>query len=122
MATFNGVNLFGVAVVMNRVSNPAARQENAYPGLSGVESLTMGLRGRFTIVTGRLYGATVADLNVAEITFESYVDGAAYILVDDYLNTWTNVVLESFEPDGRVQADPHLGYSRRYKARFRHLT
>lgn len=120
--TLDGEAVFGDAVTMATAENPRAQQQNAYPGLSGIESLDQGLRGRFTVVSGRLSGATPTDLAAAEETLRAFNDGAAHTLVDTNGLTWLDVKLESFEPQGRVQrfADSGLAH-RRYTARFLHL-
>ena len=122
MATFNGTAIFGYAVKMQTVDNPRAAQENAYPGLSGVESLDQGLRGRFTMATGLLFGQDPVSQGAAEALFRSYNDGNLYLLVDNFGTAWPNVRLESFEPQGQVRVQAGQGYYRPYTARFRHLT
>jgi hypothetical protein len=123
MAYLDGDNIFGTAVSMSTADNPRGRQQNAFPGLSGVESLDQGMRGRFTDVTGILYGADQFGLAAAEENFRSYNDGIARVLVDNNGTTWLNVLLESFEPMGRVRIRAGDGLTfRSYKARFYHLT
>jgi hypothetical protein len=121
MPTFNGVNIFGSCTKMARAVNPRGQQDNAYPGLSGVESLDLGLRGRFTAVQGRLTGVNAAALATAEILAESYVDGRAYTLVDQYGTAWPHVKLQSFRPTGRIELFANQGYSRTYEMVFFHL-
>jgi hypothetical protein len=121
--SFNGVALFGAAVSMRTIDNPRGQQRNAYPGLSGLESLDQGLRGRYTIAVGRLFGDDAAALAGAEALFRSFHDGAAYTLVDNFGTLWLNVKLEGFEPQGRVQVFAGNGaYHRPYVARFEHLS
>lgn len=121
-AFFNAVNIFGAELQMQTVDNPRAQQINAFPGLSGLESLDQGLRGRYTNCTGRLVAASVAGLAYLEEFFRSYNDGVAYVLVDTRGVTWLNVKLESFEPQGKIRIHGGTGYvSRPYAARFMHL-
>ena len=47
---FGGAAIFGTAVSMNTVDNPRRQQLNAFPGISGRESLDQGFDGRFTIM------------------------------------------------------------------------
>ena len=122
MPTYGGSSIFGRSVKFVTEDLNLERQENAFPGLNGVESLTVGERGLYTNVTGLLVGATASDLGTAESTFRSYRDGIARTLVDSYSASWSNVVLESFNPQGRIRQDPSYGYLRPYSARFRHLT
>lgn len=122
MASFNGSNIFGRAVTMVSPPIPVERQENTFPGVNGVESLTMGTRGGVTEVSGLLVGATSADLKTAEDAFRTtYNNGQPYTLVDTFGTSWTDVLLESFSPAPRVRRDPTYGYCRAYSARFRHL-
>ena len=123
LASFNGQPIFGASVsCLGPAINPRRSQENYYPGVLGVESLDMGDQGAFTTVSGRLYGSTPFALNAARLFFLSFYDGNAYVLVDNLGAVWPNVKLVSFEPEGRGEPDPDLGYSFRYTARFFHLT
>jgi hypothetical protein len=121
MPFFDGTNIFGAAVKMQTVDNPRASQENAFPGLSGIESLDQGDRGRFTTVTGLLFGGDPPSQGAAEALFRSYKDGLVYLLTDAYGVSWPFVKLESFEPQGRVMPLLGVGWYRAYTARFRHL-
>lgn len=125
MPSFNGVNFFGASVVMKTVINPRAKQTNEYAGLSGLEQLDQGLRGRYTTVEGRLIGATSssADLGVLQNIWYSYYDGNSYVLVDQFGRVWPDVKLEVFEPTGKVQRFASSGrYHQTYSARFEHLS
>jgi hypothetical protein len=122
VATFNGQNIFGTAVVvMGPNINPRRDQKNNFPGLNGTESLDMGDSGCHTTVQGRLYGASLGDISNAILLLLSYYDGRAYTLVTPE-GTWPNVKLESVQIESRGERDPNLGYTRRYTARLFHLT
>lgn len=121
MASFGGLNLFGTAVSMVTSDNPRETQLNAYFGLSGLESLDGGLRGRFTHVTGLLYGSSSFALAAAESLFRSYNDGVTRPLIDTLGVTWQSVRLDSFQPQGRVRQSPSGVLFRSYTARFLHL-
>lgn len=122
MPTLDGYSVFGWNVSMQTVDNPRAQQLNSYFGLSGLESLDGGLRGRYTNVSGKLYGTTAAYLASAEETLRAFNDGLTHTLVDTYGLIWLNVKLETFEPQGRVQVYAGNGiYWRPYAARFLHL-
>lgn len=107
---------------METVDNPAARQQNTFPGLGGIESLGMGQRGRYTTVEGLLVAPTIGDLASLVETFRSYNDMTAYILVDTSETTWPNVILDGFNPMKPIRYDEKWKYNRRYTARFQHLT
>jgi hypothetical protein len=122
MPSYGGAPIFGFAVTMATGDYELRRQENEFPGISGVESLTLGASGLFTEVDGTLAGSGSAGLAAAEGTFRSYKDGVARVLVDNYGESWGNVVLDTFQPQGRVKQDPGGNFFRSYKSRFRHLT
>lgn len=124
IATFNGSSIFGVVFSMATQDNPRSEQQNAFPGVSGVESLDLGKRGRVTAVSGRLGASTIGGLATLEALFRSYNDGLAYVLYDNCGTTWANVKLHRFAPEGRVQIGLLDGalYSRKYEATFTHLT
>jgi hypothetical protein len=120
--TLDGQFVFGLTVSMVTADNPRGHQQNAYPGLSGIESLDQGLRGRFTTVTGRLWGYNGAGLAAAEETLRAYNDGLTHVLVDTLGRAWPYVKLETFEPQGRIQILAGSGLvTREYVARFLHL-
>jgi hypothetical protein len=121
MPSFGGNNIFGTAVSMVTSDNPRANQINAFFGLSGLESLDGGMRGRVTLATGLLYGTSPASLASAEGLFRSFNDGAARMLVDTLGASWPNVCLISFQPQGRVRQSPTGVLFRSYQARFLHL-
>jgi len=121
MASFGGVNVFGTAVSMVTADNLREKQLNGYFGLSGLESLDGGLRGRTTHVKGLLYGPSAVALGAAESLVRTYNDGVARLLVDTLGGVWPNVRLESFQPQGRVRQSPSGVMFRAYTARFLHL-
>ena len=121
MPSFGGVNIFGTGVTMSTADQPRERQLNAFFGVSGLEALDGGLRGRTTSVSGLLTGQTAGLLAGAEGTFRSFNDGVARLLVDQFGTVWSSVRLESFQPLGRVKQSPAGSFFRPYHARFLHL-
>jgi hypothetical protein len=121
MPSYGGVNIFGASVTMSTVDSPREKQVNSFFGLSGLETLDGGSRGRVTEVGGILYGAGPAALAGAETTFRSFDDGVSRVLVDSLGAAWGNVVLQSFRPMGRVRQSPFGVFFRAYRARFLHL-
>lgn len=121
MPSYGGVNIFGTAVTMSTVDQPREKQINSFFGLSGLETLDGGSRGRATEVGGLLYGPSPASLAGAESTFRSFDDGVSRVLVDNLGAAWGNVVLQSFRPLGRVRQSPFGVFFRAYRARFLHL-
>ena len=121
MASFGGASIFGTAVSMATSDNPRETQLNAFFGLSGLESLDGGMRGRSTQVAGLLFGSTASLLANAEALFRSYNDGVAHTLIDTLGVIWTSVRLASFQPQGRIRQSPGGVLFRSYKAQFLHL-
>ena len=121
MPSYGGVNLFGTAVTMSTADHPREKQVNSFFGLSGLETLDGGARGRVTEASGVLYGPTPVALASSESTFRSYNDGLTRVLVDSLGTSWSNVRLESFQPSGRIRQSPQGMYFRSYRARFLHL-
>lgn len=123
MPSFGGTDIFGITVKMATVDNPRGQQQNTFPGVSGIESLDQGFRGRFTTVSGQLVGANPFDLNGALLLFRSFNDGEARDLVDTFGNLWANVKYGSFELIDKVGVYGGSGiYFQFYTARFEHLT
>jgi hypothetical protein len=121
MASYGSVNIFGTAVTMSTADHPREKQVNSFFGLSGLETLDGGLRGRVTEVKGLLFGPMPAALASAESIFRSYNDGVTRNLIDTLGTTWANVRLDSFQPIGRVRQSPFGFFFRAYRARFLHL-
>lgn len=122
MPSFGGLPIFGFGVVIVTGDIELRRQENTFPGINGLESLTLGSSGLYTDVDGNLSGSDASALASAEATFRSYRDGNPYTLVDSYGAAWGNVLLEAFSPQGRICQTSAGAFHRPYKARFRHLS
>jgi len=123
MALLDGENIFGVSVSCVTVDNPRARQVNDFPGLNGRESLDQGLRGRFSDVSGILVGEDIETLASLEENVRSFNDGQIHTFTDNAFTEWDNVLLESFEPQGKIRIRASDGACfRPYKCRFIHLT
>ncbi|GAC1470641.1 MAG: hypothetical protein NVSMB9_15910 [Isosphaeraceae bacterium] len=121
MSLFDGMNIFGFAVSMSTTDHTRERQLNSYFGVSGLEAIDGGLRGRTTIVSGLLYANSASALAGSESLFRSYNDGVARTLIDQFGTIWSNVRLELFHPQGRVKQSSAGYYLRPYQARFLHL-
>lgn len=122
MPSYNGVPLFGIGAKIRTSDNPRSVQENSFPGVSGVESLDLGMRGRITEATGLLVGDSALELANLLTQFRSYNDGNTYLLVDSLGFTWPYVRLVSFEPDpGGIMVDSYGRHMQVYRATFKHL-
>lgn len=121
MPSFNGLPIFGRSPTIKTAINRPSRQENAFFGVNGKESLAGGTRGFVTIASGVLCGDTAGDLAAALGNFWALADGRSHVLIDSFGVAWPDVTLDSFEPDEPVRQDPTRGYFVRYSARFEHL-
>lgn len=121
VALYGGNAIFGVVLTSKRSRRPRDMQGNAFPGVSGTETLDQGFREMVTEMTGLLYGATLDDLNTAELTVESFDDGVPRAFVDTYSNPWSNVVLRGYTPASKVMRDPR-GFFRAYHVAMAHLS
>ena len=81
--------------------NPSALQINEFFGLSGMQSLYGGGRGRVFFIEGVFVGDNTS-INAAVSTLLSYDDGVGRVLVDSFDNAWPNVVFSRFQPPERV--------------------
>jgi hypothetical protein len=118
--TFAGVWL-GPICTTRTYANPVARQVNEYPGINGLEVLTMGSRGGTTEADGLLFGTSLDDLASRFCTFiDLQRDGGAYTLFDSLGTTWELVILVDFHPEGLVMQAPG-GCVRAYRALFLHV-
>lgn len=122
MPSYDGNQIFGNAVKMESPVNPTADQMNAFFGVSGLESLYGGQRGRVTLVKGLLVGGSLPALNAAIALFESYFDGIARVLVTTRGVTYNNVKLESFAEKGGPRLDFNGFWFEEYEAKFSHMT
>ena len=122
MPLFNNQNLFGTSVRTRRGAGERMIQKNSFGGLNGIEALDMGSRGRVTTVTGRFVCPDVPTLNAAILTAESYVDGNAYVFVDQFGNAWPYVQMVEFAITGELNAIAGIGgFTVPYTAKFEHL-
>jgi hypothetical protein len=119
--SIDGVFSLGGSLQMVTVDNPRQAQVNTYPGLNGIEELDQGLRGRYTMVRGRLAANNPYVLGVLMQQFRSFNDGRLHSLLDTDGVVWNYVKLEVFQPEGKAIYAPPIGYSRAYTARFRHI-
>lgn len=119
--SFGSVQIFGICW---HVSNDIAErdaQQNVYAGLSGVEHIDMGGRGRMSVVRGILTGATLGDFVAAKTVLESFNDGVPRIFYDSTGFGWQNVILkapkiEPYKPNGG------LGFWAHFEVSLQHLS
>jgi hypothetical protein len=125
MATFNGVDIFGLHVRMTPRPLQKARQDNHYPGTTGIHRVDLGGVGGVVAVTGFLLAPTAYALGAVEAPFFQFQqDGGAYVLVDTIGRIWPNAILESYDPAEEVVVgidETGTGWGRFYHALFRIL-
>ena len=104
MSTFDGYNLFGSGahqIVVDGVL--VAKKRTGYAGCNGLESTTMGRRGRPIIIRGQLRATTMAALNVLIEAIEDYCDdGGSYILIDEFSESYADVELDNITLTSRI--------------------
>lgn len=121
-ASFNGADL-GFIFDMTVGAMPPSLQQNVYPGANGIEVLFMGSRGGRTTVQGATVADNAADLAVAEQAIRTLqVSGQPYTLVDTTGTSWTNVIMLTFQPEGRILPTAGGGVARKYSAEFLHIS
>ena len=104
MSTYGGLNLFGSGPHRITVAPLAiAKKRTAYAGINGLESLTMGGRGRPIRVTGHLRAVSVAALNVILTAIEASILAGSATLIDNWGVNHINVELDSYFPRGPIQ-------------------
>ena len=123
VATYGGSAVFGSAVRIRHLPNPAAVQVDGFFGLPGRVSLFGGSRGRVFEVRGLLVGGDTEVVMAAEYVLLSYADGIARVLVDTQGRAWPNVVfLGEYEPDAEGPKPTDWGWCLPYRCTFEGLT
>jgi hypothetical protein len=121
--TFNGDQIFGLAVRMAHVPSATDQQITSFFGQGGQLSMFGGNRGRTFMVVGVFVADDVPGLNAAEGFFTSYADGFAYELVDTRGRSWPQVQFrgELQVSEAGPRPMPGGGWAIPYKAVFHGL-
>ena len=111
MPSFGGVNIFGTAVTMSTADHPREKQVNSFFGVSGLETLDGGMRGRTTTVSGVLSGQLGGGPrgrggDLPFVQRRRRADPGRH-----FGTAWASVRLESFQPTGRVRQSAVRGLS-----------
>ena len=124
MATLDGFPIFGSAVNIVHTPHPNAQQLNEFFGVSGVQTLFGGARGRTFMISGVLVDEDIPSINADEALLLSYADGLPHTLVDNRGRVWLNVIFrgeyQPFEQGPRWLAGG--GYALPYKCVMMGLT
>lgn len=119
MASFNGVDL-GICYIQTE-ANPSERQVNAYPGVNGLEILTMGSRGWKSHAQGTLFATSAAGLILLESAFRNLeANETVSLLVDTLGVVWANVRIDHYRPTGDAFPVGIGGVGRSYEMTFLH--
>jgi hypothetical protein len=120
--TWNGLSIFGAAVVMRTESNPASVQVNDYAQVVGREVVNLGPRGGRTLVVGILeapneatMAATMAAMRNRAANFES---GVLFTTMGE---TFAYSQFATFQPSERVLRDRDGTFVLPYSATIEHL-
>lgn len=120
MSSLDNADIFGSGP-MTIMPGPWQRriQRRDLPGLDGEIILNMGLRSRTVHQDGRLAAQTAQVLQQLIEQLESLSDGKFHTLVDDFGQTWSNLICEEFTPTTPVQSG--RGFWCDYTIRYRQL-
>lgn len=95
---FDGQALFGLGKHVVKVSSRKREQvERGFGGLDGMVSIDLGERGRSIQQVGTLISQSVAELGVVKDRIEAYIDGMAYVLIDQDGRSLGQVRMDTFE-------------------------
>ncbi len=129
LLTLDGESIFGFPLECRMLLNPSARQTSAFFGISGVQSVFGGSRGRVFQVRGLFYGPTPFDCDLAVNNLETFADGRARVLTKTYSDGsssfWPNVVyMNEYQPEGAplLQAGDSGTWVQAYRLQLHGLT
>ncbi len=94
--TLDGDNIFGVALECRHAPRPTIQQIAAFFGISGVQAIWGGTRGRAFMIRGIFIASDVASVRAFESVLETYADGVPRTLNVTYSDGtsfyWDNVI------------------------------
>lgn len=123
MATFGGVNIFGVGVEAIAAGEPRRRQFVTYPNVDGLEVVDLGGSGTRIQVRGTVVCATLFDLaGVVELYRTLQQATAVADLVDNDGSTYPYCVLDEFRPTSPIHIGSDGSIIRTFEWTFRSLT
>jgi hypothetical protein len=99
MSSLDGNNLFSSGPHSFRpLAWQRQLQRRSFPGLDGELVLDMGMRSRRIVQQGRLQASSASSLAALVAAIEHLVDVQPHLLLDNYGQTYSKVILETFEP------------------------
>lgn len=122
MLLFDGLAIFG-NVRRCTTERVMARQITGYPGISGIDILNMGSRGRRTQIEGWHAAPGLFELGLIQDQVDAYVlEGLGHDFIDAKGRIFTGAVLEYFAPTGITYPDGASigGFAQAYTARILH--
>jgi hypothetical protein len=123
VATFGGVNIFGVGVEAIASGEPRRRQYVNYPNVDGLELVDLGGSGSRISVRGWVVVANLVALaGVVDLYRTLQQSTAVAALVDNDGTTYPYAVLEEYRPTSPIHISSD-GYAlRSFEWGFRSLT
>jgi len=100
-ASLDGEPVFGVANHVVHNPHPNAQQINAFFGMSGMQTLFGGTRGRTFMISGVFLESSLEGIVADEANLLNFADGQTHTLVDTLGRSWSNVIFR-----GEYQASP----------------
>ena len=117
MPTYGSFDLGGACRVQ-MLFNPSEYQRNAFWGVTGVQLLWGGNRGRTFVVRGLFSASTRAGVAAKRDTLLSYADGIGRALTDSEGTAWPYVVFTGEFAWTTPYAAFGSSYCREYQATF----
>jgi len=123
MSSYNGYNLFNSGAHTIYVDGlMVAKKRTGYAGCNGLETLTMGSRGRPVIIAGFLRGASRAVVSALILAIEEQIRDVDYAtLIDGDSNSYNYVALDSFVQRGPYKYTADGAVLCQYEVRGRQL-
>jgi hypothetical protein len=119
---FDGNQMFDFAPRTIERSPQRGEQTNTYAGIDGTEVIDQGFRLWERTVSGILIRPNPSSLKAAENFWLTYIDGNLYTYTDWSGNSFGNVKLIAFDPEGPVRVGASQGYFRRSTIQLRAYT
>ncbi len=102
-ASLDGEPVFGYATQVRHHPHPNAQQINAFFGISGLNTLFGGQRGRTFMIQGVFAEMSLDGIVADEANLLSFADGQTHTLVDTLGRSWDNVI---FRGEYQQTSDP----------------
>ncbi len=99
---FDGLAVFGEAVIMDPVPMPARMAITQYPGVHGSQIQRLGACGTVFNVSGAIVGVNFVDIDLNIDTLRNYMHVQFVASMRDTINrVWPQCMFTSFSPQDR---------------------